>query len=33
MTPPQGWYPDPERGDLLRWWNGSAWTESTAPRG
>lgn len=30
-TPP-GWYPDPTAPDLQRYWNGFAWTESTAPR-
>jgi hypothetical protein len=23
--PPQGWYPDPERPNDTRWWDGSAW--------
>ncbi len=26
-----GWYPDPSRSDLQRYWDGEAWTESTAP--
>ena len=30
--PPPGWYPDPERADQQRWWNGSRWTDHTAPR-
>jgi hypothetical protein len=25
------WYPDPQNPALLRWWNGSSWTESTQP--
>lgn len=31
--PPEGWYPHPDRQDLLRWWDGADWTERTAPRG
>src|SRR5258708_25306196 len=28
--PPAGWYPDPYGvPDLLRWWDGSAWTQHT----
>lgn len=30
--PPPGWYPDPQRDGQQRWWNGSRWTEHTAPR-
>ncbi len=26
-----GWYPDPARPSILRWWTGSEWTESTHP--
>src|SRR6185436_6981002 len=26
----QGWYPDPHDSSLLRWWNGTGWTEFTA---
>lgn len=22
-----GWYPDPHRADILRWWDGIRWTE------
>jgi hypothetical protein len=34
MTPPPpGWFPAPERADLLRWWDGERWTDQTAPRG
>lgn len=30
MTPP-GWYPDPYRFNWLRYWNGTQWTENSAP--
>lgn len=32
VLPPQGWYPDADREHLLRYWDGSSWTEQTAPR-
>lgn len=28
---PAGWYPDPRDARLQRYWNGTAWTEHTAP--
>ena len=28
---PAGWYPDPSGGPSQRYWDGNAWTESTAP--
>lgn len=31
VLPPEGWYPDPDRDHLLRWWDGDAWAEATAP--
>ncbi len=27
--PPPDWYPDPQGGPNLRWWNGTQWTEHT----
>lgn len=30
-TTPPGWYPDPNNAALQRWWDGTTWTEHTAP--
>lgn len=30
---PAGWYPDPDRNKILRYWDGNAWTPHTAPAG
>src|SRR5262245_23853833 len=27
-NPPAGWYTDPVAGDMLRWWDGEAWSET-----
>ena len=32
QTPVPGWYPDPDDGGSIRYWNGSAWTEKRRPR-
>jgi uncharacterized membrane protein YhaH (DUF805 family) len=31
--PPADWYPDPDGGSYLRWWNGIAWGDQTKPDG
>jgi hypothetical protein len=31
-TPPAGWFPDPEEQNLLRYWDGSAWTDQRVSR-
>jgi len=31
MTSQAGWYPDPEDGSQLRYWDGNAWTEQRTP--
>lgn len=31
MDVPAGWYPDPRDPRQIRWWDGTGWTESTAP--
>jgi hypothetical protein len=28
---PFGWYPDPAGSPMLRWWNGSSWTNRLEP--
>lgn len=32
QTPAPGWYPDPDRADTIRYWDGSAWTDKRRPR-
>lgn len=29
--PEAGWFPDPQNPSVLRWWDGSAWTDHRAP--
>lgn len=29
--PSAGWYPDPERPQMQRYWNGSMWTDERSP--
>ncbi|RRC95345.1 DUF2510 domain-containing protein [Schaalia canis] len=31
MSIPAAWYPDPDNASLLRWWDGTAWTEHRHP--
>jgi len=31
-SPAPGWYPDPHVPQLMRWWDGTAWTEDTYER-
>ncbi|MEY9853890.1 hypothetical protein ABH923_003568 [Leifsonia sp. EB41] len=31
MNPPAGWYADPVSPGIVRYWDGAAWTEHTAP--
>ena len=31
VVAPFGWYPDPAGSPMLRWWNGSAWTNRLEP--
>jgi Protein of unknown function (DUF2510) len=30
---PEGWYPDPNNSSVQRYWDGTTWTEHTAPLG
>lgn len=31
-NPPEGWYVDPADDNIIRWWDGKAWTEHTSLR-
>lgn len=31
QLPPEGWYDDPYGAPVVRWWDGSTWTDQTAP--
>ncbi|WP_306913355.1 MULTISPECIES: DUF2510 domain-containing protein [unclassified Arthrobacter] len=31
MSTPAGWYPQPDNPAVLRWWDGSGWTDQTKP--
>lgn len=31
-TTPPGWYPDPQDANLVRYFDGTTWTQQTAPR-
>jgi hypothetical protein len=31
-SPEQGWYESPDNADMLRWWDGSEWTDKEKPK-